>query len=86
MNEQAYSTSESPSPIQQGAADQLSMELARFGELLDRLETILKPALRPPSPEEAPRDKPTTSDLRMGVYHFSDLNSRLSGLIERVDV
>jgi len=84
MTELAYSSSESPS--KQGAAEQLSMELERFGALLDQLQSVLEPALRPPTPEEASKDAPTTSDLRMGVYRFGDLNTRLSRLIERVDV
>jgi len=83
MTEPAYATGEI---LKQGAADHFSMELGRFGELLDQLETVLKPALRPPSPEEASREEAATSELRKGVYHLGALNSRLSRLIERVDV
>jgi hypothetical protein len=84
MTELAYSESESP--IKQGAADHFSMELERFGALLDQLQTVLEPALRPPSPEEASREEIATSELRKRVYRLGELNFRLSRLIERIDV
>ena len=70
-----------------GPHEQFEMQLDRFANSLDRLETRLAPVLAPPSPEAALSEALSfQSALAMQVSRLSDRLDRLDSLMNRIEL
>jgi hypothetical protein len=74
-------------PEKSGAHDQLTIELGRLSDLIERLEHRLTPVLNPPSPHAAPSSEtPVRSPLRDHAFRLAAHNNKLSEVLDRLDL